>query len=275
LWYKQGISSLNLDAADEQPGMIATRRSIRRRVFEQLEPKAWPNTGLSPVNRVLTVVILAATFIAVISTEPTILSGHEHLFALVELFFGVAFLFEYVARLWTAAEDPTCGSEWRARWAFAISAVGIIDLLAALVTLVPFMGANAAFLRLLRLLRIVRLAKLGRLSTAMRKLTYAVTSRRYELALSAVLSSSVMLIGATALWWAEGDVQPGKFGSIPRALWWAAVTLTTIGYGDVYPVTPLGKFFAGILAIAGIGLIALPAGILAAAFSDMMQRSEK
>lgn len=74
------------------------------------------------------------------------------------------------------------------------------------------------------------------------------------------------------LYWAEADSQPDKFGSIPRSLWWSVVTLTTVGYGDVYPVTPLGKFFSGLVAIAGIGLIAMPTGILAAAFSDAVQR---
>jgi voltage-gated potassium channel len=81
-----------------------------------------------------------------------------------------------------------------------------------------------------------------------------------------------MLVSATALYLVEGPEQPDKFGSIPRALWWAAVTLTTIGYGDVFPVTPLGKLLAAMTAMAGIGLIAAPTGILAAAFSEAFQR---
>jgi voltage-gated potassium channel len=106
----------------------------------------------------------------------------------------------------------------------------------------------------------------------MRHLTQALRERRYELSLTAFLAAFVMTFGAAALWWAEGEIQPDKFGSIPRAMWWATVTLTTIGYGDVFPVTPLGKVFAGLVAVAGIGLIALPTGILAAAFSDALQR---
>jgi len=81
-----------------------------------------------------------------------------------------------------------------------------------------------------------------------------------------------LIAGATALYWAEGSVQPDKFGSIPRSLWWAAVTLTTIGYGDVLPITPLGKFIAVLVAVAGIGLVALPTGILASGFSEAVQR---
>lgn len=110
------------------------------------------------------------------------------------------------------------------------------------------------------------------MSRAWRDIAAAIHSRRTELILTLGLALIAMLVASTFLYWAEGDVQPDKFGSIPRALWWSVVTLTTVGYGDVYPVTPLGKIFAAILAVGGIGLIALPTGILAAAFSDAMQR---
>src|SRR5690606_28477353 len=95
----------------------------------------------------------------------------------------------------------------------------------------------------------------------------------YELCFTVAIALVLIVLGASAMWAAEGALQPEKFGSIPRAMWWAAVTLTTIGYGDVYPVTALGKLIAVAVALAGIGLIAMPAGILAAAFSDALQRS--
>jgi hypothetical protein len=116
------------------------------------------------------------------------------------------------------------------------------------------------------------LAKLGRMSTALRNLSLAITSRRYEFFVTMGLALCLLLFGATALYWIEGPLQPDKFGSIPRALWWSVITLTTIGYGDVYPRIPAGKFVAGLFAIAGVGVIALPTGILAAAFSDAVQR---
>jgi voltage-gated potassium channel len=100
----------------------------------------------------------------------------------------------------------------------------------------------------------------------------AVRSRKDELIVTAGLAVAVVLFGATALYWAEGVVQPDKFGSIPRSIWWAVVTLTTIGYGDAYPVTALGKVLAAMVAIAGIALIAMPTGILAASFSDALAR---
>jgi voltage-gated potassium channel len=99
-------------------------------------------------------------------------------------------------------------------------------------------------------------------------LSAAVASRRFELLFTMGLAATVLVFGATALHLLEGELQSDKFGSIPRAMWWSVVTLTTIGYGDVYPVTVGGKIVASIVAVAGIGLIAMPTGILAAAFSD-------
>jgi voltage-gated potassium channel len=110
------------------------------------------------------------------------------------------------------------------------------------------------------------------MSRALQHLMDAVRSRKDELIVTAGLAAAVVLFGATALYWAEGSVQPDKFGSIPRSIWWAVVTLTTIGYGDAFPITPIGKVLAAMVAVAGIALIAMPTGILAASFSDALAR---
>jgi voltage-gated potassium channel len=146
------------------------------------------------------------------------------------------------------------------------------DLFVIAVTLLPFVAVNVVAFRLIRLLRILRLAKLGRLSTALRLLYSVIASRRYELIATLGLASTLLILGASSLYWLEGEVQPDKFGSIPRALWWAVITLTTIGYGDVYPITAAGKVVAAMVAISGIGLIAMPTGILASAFSEAVRK---
>jgi voltage-gated potassium channel len=250
--------------------MPETGGSLRARIYRQLDPEA-RRRGLSPTNFVLAVLIVVASVVAIVATEPTIYSRSAQAFVMAEWVFGGIFLVEYLARLWVAAERSTAGGPWKARLAFMLSFSGLVDLLSVIATLTP--GAPAGpLLRAFRLLRVLRLAKLGRLSSAWRHMGEAIHSRRAELALSLFAGVGLMVLSATLLYLVEGDVQPDKFGSIPRALWWAVATLTTIGYGDIYPITPLGKMLASVTAVTSIGLIALPTGILAAAFSDAMAR---
>jgi voltage-gated potassium channel len=138
-----------------------------------------------------------------------------------------------------------------------------------------FFGNETSILRLFRLIRILSLAKLGRYSSAIRAMAEAVKSRRYELLMSLAIAGMLLLTSSTLLYIVEGDAQPATFGSIPRAMWWSIATLTTVGYGDVIPVTVVGRVLAGLTAITGIGLIAMPTGILAAAFSDAIQRQRE
>ncbi|WP_068876756.1 MULTISPECIES: ion transporter [unclassified Phenylobacterium] len=245
---------------------------LRRRVHDQLEP-AWRSDGVSWLNRFLIAAILASVAVALLETEPTVISGRENLFRAAELGFAAIFAVEYAVRFWTAAED----GGWRARLRWIVSPAAIIDLLAILPAIFAAVAAPSYLLRLARLLRILRLAKLGRFSKAWSLVARAIASRRYELLLTFYGAVVIMIVSATLLYLAEGPVQPEKFGSIPRALWWSVVTLTTIGYGDVYPETLLGRVFAAMTAVFGIGLIAAPTGILAAAFSDALQaqRDEK
>ena len=121
----------------------------------------------------------------------------------------------------------------------------------------------------------LRLAKLGRTSKAWDHIREAVYERRYEFALILFLLVLTVLISASLLYLAEAEAQPDKFGSIPRSLWWAIVTLTTVGYGDAYPVTALGRFLAGIIAITGVMMIALPTGIFASSFTEAMERRQR
>jgi voltage-gated potassium channel len=247
-------------------------RSIRSAFYRQLEPGAWPTDGLSPVNLFLVILIIVAVVEAVIGTEPAITRGRETLFADLELFIGIIFLAEYVSRLWIAVDIPKFAQYRFPRLRYAVSTVAIIDLLAVLPVLFAFGGAPTLVLRFLRFLRILRLAKLGRTSKAMQHVRDALYERRYEFGLILGLLAITILVSASLLYLAEAEAQPDKFGSIPRALWWAIVTLTTVGYGDAYPVTALGKFFAGIIAISGVMVIALPTGIFASSFTEAMDR---
>lgn len=246
--------------------------SWRRRTYEELEPRARRRPGLSATNLVIVVTVLLGVVSAILETEPTLHASYGWVFESVDTPLTLLFSLEYAARLWTAAETPGPGSALTKRFRFAVSFAAFLDLLFVVTACAPFFFGNLALLRMVRLARIARLARLGRFSRAAEHLHYALKSRSYELLLAFSLGLVMLVAGATALYWVEGTVQPDKFGSIPRAMWWAGVTLTTIGYGDVSPITPLGKFVAILVAITGIALIALPTGILASGLSEAVQR---
>jgi voltage-gated potassium channel len=246
--------------------------TLRRRVYVSLEPSARQQGGLSWTNKCLVIAILLATTLGVLATEKTIMVRYQKQIHMLEFALGAIFIIEYLARLWICVEQAKAPSSFQARLKFATSLPSLFDVLVIFAMFSPLFVSNMALLRIIRIFSILRLAKLGRISIAMTRLWGAIHSRRYELWLTLSLSFALILFGATALYWIEGELQPDKFGSIPRALWWAVITMTTIGYGDVFPLTPLGKIVASFVAIVGIGLIAMPTGILAAAFSDAMRK---
>jgi voltage-gated potassium channel len=258
-------------ARDETP----LAGSLRRRCHQQVDPSARQGRGLSPFNRLAVAVIVLSVLVAVLDSEPTIVRGHERLFVQIEIACGLFFALEFALRLWVCAENPKFGPGLGGALRFLRSPAAIFDLLALAPLLMIGIGSEAYILRFARLLRVLRLAKLGRYSVAMTAIGEAVHSRRHELMMSAALAALVLLVASTLLYLVEGPAQPDSFGSIPRAMWWAIATLTTVGYGDIYPHTPVGKVLAGLTAITGIGLIAMPAGILAAAFSDALQRQRR
>lgn len=247
-------------------------RELRLRVYRQLEPTAWPHQGLSPTNLFLAILIVVAVIAAVIGTEPLITRGRELLFEQFEVFVAVIFSVEYAARVWTVVENPRFARYRYPRLRYIITPLAIIDLLAILPVFFAFGGESTLILRFFRILRMLRLAKLGRTSRAWDAIREALHERRFEFAVVLALVGVTLLVSSSVLYLAEASAQPDKFGSIPRALWWAIITLTTIGYGDTYPVTTLGKFFGGVVAITGVMVVAIPTGIFAATFSEGLQR---
>ncbi|MFN4098493.1 MAG: ion transporter [Pararhodobacter sp.] len=227
--------------------------------------------GLSWFNQAVIAGILVLILIAVLETEVQVIRQYGGLMQGLHGVLFVFFLTEYLLRLWVAPLNPRFCSHWR----FMRSPSALLDLIVLITFITPFLGLEAMVFRLLQLTRILRLARLGRYSRAMNLLFDALRSRGTELVLSAVMAVALMLAAATLLYLVERDAQPEAFGSIPRAMWWAVATLTTVGYGDVTPVTVLGRFLAALTALCGIGIIALPAGVLAGAFSDAIRRARE
>ncbi len=248
---------------------------LRARLYKQLDPLAWPGAGISPANRVVLWIVLLSILAAVLGSEPKLRVLSPATFSALNAFFAICFAIEYAIRLWSAGENPRYAG-LAGRFRYACTYVSLIDLIATLALWADLLfgvtGVYGVLLRLVRVLRVITLTQNSRWSMAVRLLTRAIRERQLELALSFGLAAVILFLAATALFVVEGETQPEAFGSIPRAMWWAMITLTTVGYGDVYPVTGLGKLFAGLAALTSIAIVAMPTGIMAAAFSDMFQR---
>lgn len=239
-----------------------------RIISRELDPQMRSNKGLSATNRAIVFLILVSILLGVAETEVLLTTGNAHLFAAAHLVLFSLFSAEYAARIYASTENP----RYRSRLSYALKLPALLDLLVLVSFILPFLGLEATLLRMFRAARLVRLARLGRYSIAMQMIYQAVVDRRYELAVSMVIAAGLMLLSSTALYFVERNLQPEAFGSIPRAMWWSVATLTTVGYGDIVPSSALGKAAAALTAVTGIGIIALPTGILAGAFSDALQK---
>jgi voltage-gated potassium channel len=244
---------------------------LRSLAAKEIDPALRNKPGLSLFNIIVCFLIVFSIAVTIIRTESNIYLQLKEIFFLVDVVLVVFFTLEYFLRIWVSIENPA----FSCRIKFMLNPASLFDLLAILVVVLDFFASTGFFFRLARLLRIVRIAKFGRFSIALKSILMAISQRSYELGLSVGASVIVLVISSALLYVVEGGVQPDSFGSIPRAMWWSVATLTTVGYGDVYPVTTLGKVFAAITAISGIGLIAMPTGILASAFSDAFQQQAK
>lgn len=245
--------------------------TFQQRLAVELRPDLRADEGLSWFNRILIVLILFGAFIAILETEPNIREHWHSVFMGFEAFLFVLFMVEYVARIY-CANLPNLEGKVESRWRYALSFWSLLDLL-VLVSFVLTLGGSTLFIvRMFRLLRILRIARLGRFSSAIDLIVEAISARKFEMFFTFSIALVLMVFGASLLYAIEAENQPELFGSIPRALWWSVATLTTVGYGDAVPMTVLGKMVAGATAVFGVGLVAMPAGILASAFSEAIQK---
>ena len=248
---------------------------LRRALFRQLEPSA-RTRGLSAINMMIVGLVLVSFLTFSLETEPTLppalLAGLKDANVVIVAIFAV----EYLARLWVVGEDPRYrGFAGRVRYAFTSFAVAdLLAFLPELIVIIIWRNEDGGPLAALKALRLLRLLKLARFVPAFTMLSNALSRCWSQLAVALGLALALIYVSAIALYFIEGRMQPDSFGSIPRATWWAVATLTTVGYGDAYPVTTAGKFAAALIALAGIGVVALPAGIFASAVSDEMARTK-
>ena len=182
------------------------------------------------------------------------------------------FTLEYLLRIWSCTVLASFAAPLTGRLRYGIRPILLIDLLAILPAYLTMLPIDLRFIRVLRLLRIFRVLRLQRYSVALQTLTRVLLSKKEELILTLTALLVLLLIASSLMYYAEHEAQPDAFSSIPATMWWGVAALTTVGYGDVYPVTPLGRVLASVIAILGIGMFALPAGILGGGFAEQISR---
>lgn len=250
------------------------RGELRRRVYEIMEAGSGDDRASRAFDAVLITLILLNVAAFVAETVPHLAAAYGPYFQAFELFSVGAFTAEYVLRIWSSVEVPFLARlpAWKARVKFAGRGSQVIDLLAIL----PFYLGQLfnLDLRVLRALRLLRFLKLSRYSPAMYSLLRVVSNERRTLVGAGLLLIAAVLFASTGIYFIEGTTQPDKFGSVPDAAWWAIATLTTVGYGDVAPITPFGRLFGSIVMVAGLCILALPVAIISAGFAQELSRRD-
>lgn len=251
-------------------------KRIKQRVFGILEVSS-KDDWLTLVDDVVLTTLIALNALAVtLETVESLYAQHKVLFDTFELVSIIIFTIEYILRLWICTLRAEFRLPIRGRIRFVLSPLALIDLFAILPFYFPlFLPIDLRFIRVLRLFRLLRVFKLTRYSDALRTLGSVIKIRKEELLISVVIVLAILFVASTLMYFIENEVQPQAFGSIPQSLWWGVVTLTTVGYGDIYPVTPVGKVLGAVIAFLGVGMFALPAGILASGFAEQIHRKRE
>jgi voltage-gated potassium channel len=263
--------------ADAVDTAAPRRDTLRRRCWALIERDVDSSTASVAIDVVLVTLICLSVAGIVLESVESLYTNYRGVFDGLERLTVAVFTVEYLLRLWTAVEHPRV-SAWPGgglvqRLRYAATPVALIDLVA----IAPFYIAAAGLipasdLRFLRALRLMRIFKLTRYSAAFETLGNVFRENARAFAAAFFVLIIVMLVAATGMYLFEREAQPEAFSSIPAAMWWAFATLTTVGYGDITPITPAGKVFGALISVVGIAMVALPTGILASAFSEQLRR---
>lgn len=244
---------------------------VKRRVREILMiPSALDDVAGRAFDAFIITLIVLNTLAVIVETIPGVTTGYEAWFLAFEWFSVVVFGTEYVLRVWSITAEPQYAHPVWGRLRWMATPFAILDVLAILPALL-----FAVDLRFLRVLRVLRVLKIGRYSESLRILTDVMRRSRRELVTSLFLVGLALLLTSSFMYYAEREAQPDAFSSIPAAMWWGIVALTTTGYGDIVPITAWGRVLGGMTAILGVATIALPVGILSSSFVQELEARRK
>ncbi len=252
--------------------LVAMDQNLKRRIFGILEPGDEDSKYFDPFIMGLIILNVVAV---VLETVDWINDRYALIFNIFNIFSVAVFTAEYLLRVWSCTEDPKFKDPVSGRLRFMITPLAIIDLMAFLPFYLPFAFPELRFLRAFRLFRLFRVLKLARYSESLQTFMDVLKLKREELGLMLFAIIILLTVSSSLMYEAEHEAQPEAFSSIPAAMWWGVVTLATVGYGDMFPVTPMGKLVGSLVVLLGIGLFALPTGVLATGFSEVLQKKRE
>jgi len=249
----------------------ATKRKVHILLHPELGDTKWDKI----INWFIIILIILNVIAVMLETVTPIHEKYHDFFHVFDVVSVIIFTIEYILRVWSSNHDLRYKHSVYGRFRYMLSVEAIIDVLAIL----PFylhalIGFDLRILRILRLLRFLRLFRLTAYMKSAKMVKNVFKSRANELKLSLVLIIFLMIIASCLLYFAEHLAQPKVFSSIPATFWWAVVTVTSVGYGDMVPVTTVGKLLTGIIALFGLALLALPAGIITSGFLEEVSKNK-
>lgn len=246
--------------------------SLKVKIFRILEPGDEDSKYFDPFIMGLIILNVAAV---VLETVNWLYARYAPIFHAFDLFSVAVFTVEYILRIWSSDVEERFRDPLTGRLRFIITPFALIDLMAILPFYLPFVFPDLRFLRAIRLFRLFRVLKMARYSDSLAIFMNVLKLKKDELMLMLFAILILLVVSSSMMYEAEHEAQPDAFSSIPAAMWWGVVTLATVGYGDMYPVTPLGKLIGSVVVVLGIGLFALPTGIVASGFAEVMQRTKE
>ena len=244
--------------------------TFRKRLYLTLSPDERGGIIERIFEWIVILTILVSIFEIVLDSVPSIHNEYATLLTHFEIYSLIFFTIEYIARVYSIVEDRRYKHSVKGRLKYMATPIAIVDLLAFLPFYLIFLPVDLRFLRIFRLMALFRMFKIARYLHALSIFRRVLKDRKEQLVLSFIFILFVLVVISFIMFYAENEAQPDKFSSIPATMWWGIATLTTVGYGDIVPITALGKFLGGLFAIAGVGLLALPAGILSSGFFEML-----
>jgi len=249
---------------------------IKRKTYQLVEKGAHGSKVNLIFDYAIMALILLNALAIVLESIPEIKEPFSNFFWIFEVVSVSVFSIEYLMRIYVSDLTHPSTSRIKSAFKFIFSAYGLIDLFAILPFYLPFLiKIDLRFLRILRLMRFLRILKLNRYNKSLNLIWTVVKEKRTELSIIGFLFFLIILIASFLMYFVEGEKQPDKFPNILESFWWAISTLTTVGYGDIYPVTGMGKVISGLIAVLGIGLVALPTGLIGAGFMEKIGKQKK